>query len=103
MPVCFIFPAWELPGRPTPLARPYLGREGCRGQGVGKRSVAEGKIRYMTANSQVERQTASAMQSRRASTLRLIPELDGVRGIAVLLVMLCHSSLIQPMPVFEGL
>ena len=29
---------------------------------------------------------------------RLIPELDGARGIAVLLVMLCHSSMIQAPP-----
>ena len=34
----------------------------------------------------------------RGGTHRLIPELDGVRGLAVLLVMLCHSTMIQAPP-----
>ncbi len=55
------------------------------------------------ANSQIEQRTPSVVQGCRSSTRRLIPELDGVRGIAVLLVLLCHSGMIQPMPVSEGL
>ena len=47
---------------------------------------------------QLELQTASAVRNARAITLPTIPELDGVRGVAVLLVMLCHSGMIQPMP-----
>jgi peptidoglycan/LPS O-acetylase OafA/YrhL len=35
---------------------------------------------------------------RDANAYRFIPELDAVRGIAVLLVLLCHSYIIQPMP-----
>jgi peptidoglycan/LPS O-acetylase OafA/YrhL len=54
------------------------------------------------ANSLVEQRTPAAGQGGGGSTLRLIPELDGVRGIAVLLVMLCHSNMIQAMPVYEG-
>lgn len=54
------------------------------------------------ADPHVEEQTASVIHSGHASTLRLIPELDGVRGIAVLIVMLCHSNMIQPMPLSEG-
>lgn len=57
----------------------------------------------MTITSEVEQQAASMLLSRRASALQRIPELDGVRGIAVLLVMVCHSSLIQPMPVPRGI
>src|SRR4051794_30807375 len=33
----------------------------------------------------------------------IIPELDGVRGIALLLVMFCHAYIIQPVPLPHGI
>ena len=40
----------------------------------------------------------SPTQDKDAASHRVIPELDGVRGVAVLLVLLCHSSLILELP-----